>query len=60
MGILILLKIFEHFDQAISMCEIEHEKNKNTKENKDNELIQKNKNERLENKLIIINLSKFE
>ena len=29
--ILMSKKIFEHFDQAISMCEIEHEKNKNTK-----------------------------
>ena len=60
--ILMSKKIFEHFDQAISMCEIEHEKNKNTKENKDNkdnELIQKNKNEKIQ-KDVELNELKFQ
>ena len=59
--ILMSKKIFEHFDQAISMCEIEHEKNKNTKENKDNkdnEIIKKNKNEKIQ-KDVELNELKF-
>ena len=46
-------KIFEHFDQAISICENESQKNKNNKEDKENgsALVHKKENNKNEIKL---------